>query len=159
MYFLAIFPALVWIGAYSFRRRWPAFVIVASGFTSAVAITSAVGMMTSAPAQAGVGVTIFHLFGYAYCAVVTLVGLMIACTRRTPVPVRCHRCRYDLTGNESGLCPECGFLIEPPAPAKVTVVYASAWAASRRARSSASVKCRPSTSAAPASPSSTTIVQ
>lgn len=27
---------------------------------------------------------------------------------RRPPPGQCKRCRYDLTGNESGVCPECG---------------------------------------------------
>ena len=28
--------------------------------------------------------------------------------RRRPGPGRCRRCNYDLTGNLSGICPECG---------------------------------------------------
>jgi len=28
--------------------------------------------------------------------------------RRLPAPGRCQRCGYDLTGNVSGICPECG---------------------------------------------------
>lgn len=31
-----------------------------------------------------------------------------------PKPHECRRCRYDLTGNTSGVCPECG----TPIPAK-----------------------------------------
>ena len=27
----------------------------------------------------------------------------------------CLKCGYDLTGNESGVCPECGTAIDPPA--------------------------------------------
>jgi hypothetical protein len=36
-------------------------------------------------------------------------------------PGRCSRCRYDLTGNESGVCPECGTAVDRRASADVTV--------------------------------------
>lgn len=35
--------------------------------------------------------------------------------RRRQLPTGCPRCNYDLTGNESGTCPECGLAIELPA--------------------------------------------
>ena len=31
--------------------------------------------------------------------------------RPPPKPNECKRCRYDLTGNTSGVCPECGVVI------------------------------------------------
>lgn len=157
MYFLAIFPAAVWIGAYAFRRSWIAFLIVFVGLGAALGVTRLVGMFTTM--RAGDGFTIFHLFAYAYCGVVTLVGLMIACQARARRPLACHRCGYDLSGNESGICPECGRLIEAPGPEEALGVYLSATTAARRDRSHASAKCRPSTIAAPASATTTTIVQ
>ena len=33
---------------------------------------------------------------------------------RRAAPNRCRSCRYDLTGNVSGVCPECGTKIEQP---------------------------------------------
>ena len=33
--------------------------------------------------------------------------------RRRPRPGRCPDCDYDLTGNVSGICPECGTLVPP----------------------------------------------
>lgn len=33
--------------------------------------------------------------------------------RRVP-PGHCRKCRYDLTGNESGVCPECGTAVKKP---------------------------------------------
>jgi len=33
---------------------------------------------------------------------------------RLPMPGCCHNCSYDLTGNISGVCPECGTVIEKP---------------------------------------------
>lgn len=42
------------------------------------------------------------------------VGLLVGCvwglcaSRRREPPNRCRNCAYDLTGNVSGVCPECG---------------------------------------------------
>jgi hypothetical protein len=44
------------------------------------------------------------------------VWLAIRARRRPAEPGRCPRCDYDLTGNVSGVCPECGTkLAKPPA--------------------------------------------
>ena len=42
--------------------------------------------------------------------VAVLVGLPIAWYRwqQRPIPRHCRKCRYDLTGNTSDVCPECG---------------------------------------------------
>ena len=37
-----------------------------------------------------------------------IVAVLIAATGREPQPNRCRVCGYDLTGNVSGKCPECG---------------------------------------------------
>ena len=37
-----------------------------------------------------------------------IVAVLIAATGRHPAPNRCRACGYDLTGNVSGKCPECG---------------------------------------------------
>lgn len=137
MYFLAIFPAAVWIGAYAFRRSWIAFLIVFAGLAAALAVTRLIGMFTTI--RPGDGFTFFHLFAYAYCGVVTLVGLMIACQARVRRIVACHRCGYDLLGNESGVCPECGRLIEAPGPDEALAGYFAS-AAARRERNHRSVK-------------------
>src|SRR5262245_61219402 len=44
-------------------------------------------------------------------------GIFLFVDRRRPLSGRCHRCSYDLTGNMSGVCPECGTKIGP-APAE-----------------------------------------
>ena len=156
MYFLAIFPAIVWIGAYAFRRSWVAFLIVFAGLAAALAITRLLDMFTTL--RTGDGFTIFHLFAYAYCAIVTLVGLMIACQARVRRPMACHRCGYDLFGNESGICPECGRLLDAPGPQDAIGAYLPA-PAPRRDLSQASAKCKPSTIAAPAKATTKTSVQ
>ncbi len=46
----------------------------------------------------------------------TVIGVCIhALLRpRVPSPGYCVNCEYNLTGNESGVCPECGAEIEQP---------------------------------------------
>jgi hypothetical protein len=69
-------------------------------------------------------------FGWA-CAVIGLavlaflclpfvaIGWMILCDtwaerrKHGRRPGRCPRCKYDLTGNVSGVCPECGTQVAP----------------------------------------------
>lgn len=42
------------------------------------------------------------------------IGAAVGLCQRVPrEPGRCVKCGYDLTGNKSGLCPECGSLILP----------------------------------------------
>ncbi|MCC6358656.1 MAG: hypothetical protein IT450_07930 [Phycisphaerales bacterium] len=48
-----------------------------------------------------------------------MAGLFWWLDRRRPRPGCCSACGYDLTGNVSGTCPECGRAItSKPAPAK-----------------------------------------
>jgi len=110
VYFLAIFPALVWIGASVFRRRIMGALVVLGGLGAALGLTRIMAM--AAPTGTGGGPTMFHLLAYAYGTVVTAVGLMILCQARGQGAIECPRCAYDLRGNESGICPECGRLIE-----------------------------------------------
>lgn len=44
----------------------------------------------------------------AGCATLILATTIICWYRRRREPGRCHACGYDLTGNTSGRCPECG---------------------------------------------------
>ena len=39
-------------------------------------------------------------------------GAVLALLRRKRKPGQCIKCSYNLTGNESGVCPECGTEIE-----------------------------------------------
>jgi hypothetical protein len=46
--------------------------------------------------------------GIASAALASLVALLIPVRPAEKKPFACAGCRYDLTGNESGICPECG---------------------------------------------------
>jgi hypothetical protein len=50
----------------------------------------------------------------AYCAGAALLGAALRrLIRRKPFePGQCEGCGYDLTGNVSGVCPECGRILE-----------------------------------------------
>jgi len=44
----------------------------------------------------------------------SIVSVILWCLdRRSFLPYRCRKCGYNLTGNASGFCPECGFQIPP----------------------------------------------
>jgi predicted Zn-ribbon and HTH transcriptional regulator len=50
-----------------------------------------------------------------------ILGLATTATwwrERLPKPGQCRGCRYDLTGNTSGICPECGSAFTPPEPVR-----------------------------------------
>lgn len=51
--------------------------------------------------------------GYVALVVFALM-LVVLPRRRIRVPGRCSRCGYDLTGNVSGVCPECGARVRKP---------------------------------------------
>lgn len=55
----------------------------------------------------------YVLFSMNYSLYLTVLGLLVITplagwNRYRPPAGTCPRCRYDLTGNESGVCPECG---------------------------------------------------
>ncbi len=47
-------------------------------------------------------------FWLPYLLVALPTGLLWYIDRRRPPPGHCGRCGYNLTGNTSGVCPECG---------------------------------------------------
>jgi len=83
---------------------------------------------TGAAAIASHGIMYFHYLRHgitpdppigAVCLAVTSFGMCIACglpfpVKPTPRPGVCARCGYDLTGNVSGVCPECGHGVDQP---------------------------------------------
>lgn len=47
------------------------------------------------------------LYG-SFALSLALGGLVLACAPRRAKPQHCERCHYDLRGNITGICPECG---------------------------------------------------
>ncbi len=56
----------------------------------------------------------FHVPILAPLGIVLIASaiLFVIERRRRPLPGHCSTCRYDLTGNTSGVCPECGAKVE-----------------------------------------------
>ncbi len=47
------------------------------------------------------------------CAFIVIYGVYVEFTRQRVTEGGCPNCHYDLTGNVSGVCPECGTPIKP----------------------------------------------
>lgn len=62
------------------------------------------------------GWRVLALPAWLFTAVGMSVGAAIWLLTRPRRPGGCRKCGYDLTGNVSGVCPECGTLIHSPAP-------------------------------------------
>ncbi len=58
------------------------------------------------------GVFYFGVFALQCFVVLAGVGIYLLPKRLDPRPDLCARCDYDLTGNASGRCPECGQPVE-----------------------------------------------
>lgn len=126
MILLSLYALVVWWVAAKHRRTWKAFVFTAAGGAFVLPLVDPLvylvwWMMGEKP------VWLFP-FMYAYAAVLLVVGCMLSVLPRGPRGVPCQACGYDLTGNATGLCPECGREV----PGDVQ----PATAASRRARAS-----------------------
>lgn len=110
MVFLLAYAFAVWYIAFRYRRRWPAFVAV-------FASLQPVGMLTYASVNHlsvrldGEELVIYGLAG-AYAALLLSLGLFIAIQPRRGPEHACRACDYDLHGNTSGLCPECGLPLD-----------------------------------------------
>ncbi len=162
MVIFVIYAAVVWSAAY-FMRRTTAGLVVALLSPIPVAL-AAWGVYHWLLAGHDMPVHMIVVVPTAY-GVVIMAGAWLFATQRRLPRAACRRCTYDLAGNLSGVCPECGQPIgardalETPdaeaifaAGARVGTNYSTA--AARRAR--ASTKDSVSTSATPATATSAT---
>lgn len=73
-----------------------------------------VGLMLDGPSvvifdEHSSGGSFFQLPMWLWAAGFSILTLLFWWLDRTPIPTsHCRKCRYDLTGNTSGVCPECG---------------------------------------------------
>lgn len=115
MYAFVLYAMLIWVAVYAQRRRWQAWAILAASIPVAWLGVRAMQWM------AGSQNTMFLALAGVYEALILMVGVMLAIQPRTRrVHTACHKCRYDLAGNTSGFCPECGSTVPPAAPPRRT---------------------------------------
>ena len=103
VYFFALYAGIIWFGVNYFRRRWPAYIVLLVTIPVALAGVQLIRTLLH------IDNVILSIVATAYEALILMVGVMIVLVparRQTVIP--CFRCRYDLTGNTSGTCPECG---------------------------------------------------
>ena len=103
--------ALVWVGCVGTACGNPHWRRQISQVALAALMFVAVAWQID-PAQSWLPLAITDSFPTVllYCFGATLVAVVIPPLRwrRRPKADRCEHCGYDLTGNESGVCPECG---------------------------------------------------
>ena len=131
---IAIIPVVAVVGMRMIRRRAEMAPRQRRRFDRKNSIISAVIM-------AGVATMMFYsgqMWGacmFTLLCAITLYGVAVYPIKHSDVETRvnyaadpscCGRCDYDLTGNESGICPECGWLI-PETPEFVEPVHWAYW--------------------------------
>jgi len=121
MFVLAIYAGLVWYLAYRYRRRWQGFVVTAVSAVPPLLLCGLIAWGNRDAAQGawvlnnlrGYG-AVLHVLTVPYAAIILIISVMIFVHHRERRPeVGCPRCHYDLAGNATGQCPECGYMMTP----------------------------------------------
>jgi len=117
----AVYAALVWYAAFHYRRRALGIAVALLSILPPLALTATVSYLNRSPQDTGLlllnnlkgyGV-VLHIFTVPYALVVSGVALIAATTRRHRPHITCPKCHYDLEGNATGQCPECGHILPP----------------------------------------------
>ncbi len=112
MVFLLAYAVAIWAITLVYRRRWPAFAAIPLS-VAPVAVGAKLCVVYLIERD-GPAVPVYVLAG-GYGALIVLVGLLIAVQpRRIPAVHPCPACGYDLLGNVSGVCSECGLNLNKP---------------------------------------------
>ena len=115
MYFVTVFWRVIWYE----NAGWSFWIAGGDMFVSRTLIgargwhsfpnpdkPARVGKSFGLPRTHGKGLPIIPLWTpFLACLVPSLIGWF---RNRKPPPGHCQDCSYDLTGNVSGVCPECG---------------------------------------------------
>ena len=103
----AVMPFMTaWADSANSALFWPALVLSFPGYLVWRAVFS-VSIGTNAW-----DLPLIALFNVMIFAFISACITWVARRRRPPPPGHCRKCRYDLTGNTSGVCPECGTAVE-----------------------------------------------
>lgn len=117
MILLAIYTIAIWVGVAVWRRRWAGALLLGGSLLPIAAFTLGAGYLAAEPGAAeqfgfigtlaGYGRVIYVVSGF-YAAMILGVGLLIFVQPRRLLGHECVACGYDLRGNLTGVCPECG---------------------------------------------------
>jgi hypothetical protein len=122
MFVFAIYAGFVWWLVYRFRRRLVGLALTLASAAPPLLVCGVVAWSNRDGADTGLWVVnnlkgygvVLHILTVPYAAVILLVSSIIFLHHRDRRPqVGCPRCHYDLAGNATGQCPECGYMLTP----------------------------------------------
>lgn len=110
MILFPVYIAAVWIPAYLYRRRALGFVIALLGPAPVMGMAWVIGLLMP-DAKLAMQSWWLALYG-SFALALGIGGLLLACAPRRAKPHQCGACHYDLRGNVTGVCPECGAVFD-----------------------------------------------
>lgn len=106
MFPISVYALIVWLLVVRYRRTWKAFAVLAIG--AGMVLPLADPMIYLVWWMLGERPTWLYPFFYIYSGVLVLIGVFLALLPMPEAAHPCRNCGYDLSGNLSGVCPECG---------------------------------------------------
>ncbi len=106
MILFPLYIAAIWIPAFVYRRTPRGFLFAVIGPVPVMLMAWLIGAFMPAA-------SLMHeawwlaLYG-SFAGAILLGALLLACAPRRSKPHECKACHYDLRGNVTGVCPECG---------------------------------------------------
>ncbi len=102
MIVLVLYAVPVWALIYLLRRRVVGLVVLGVA-------TALVPLLIHVESAAiGPWAGMLRIIGASYAGLIAVVGVLLWLQRRAARGHECRHCLYDLTGNVTGVCPECG---------------------------------------------------
>jgi hypothetical protein len=108
----AIYPVLLWLVVFRFRRRLVGLVVLGAGTLVLWPLATIVTKLGAVGLSGGGGGMLVAKLMWAEMFLVVLIGGALWLVRRPPAHPYCAYCHYDLTGLDTSQvqvpCPECG---------------------------------------------------
>jgi hypothetical protein len=101
-----LYIAAIWIPAFVYRRTPRGFLIAAASPVPVMLVAWLIGALM--PDLSLMREPWWLALYGSFAGAIMLGGLLLACAPRRSRPHECKACHYDLRGNVTGICPECG---------------------------------------------------
>jgi hypothetical protein len=101
-----LYIAAIWIPAFVYRRTPGGFLIAALGPVPVMLMAWLIGALM--PEMSLMQKPWWLALYGSFAGAILFGGLLLACAPRRSRPHECAACHYDLRGNVTGVCPECG---------------------------------------------------